>query len=133
MKKPFLFACSGAILFCSCAHPKENQKELLSDILKSHEQVMTDDEKVQACKMELDTLLKQKPALKDQIVFISSELSAADSSMEDWMHKFKPDNISKPADEAVNYLTEQKKQLSKVDAQLYNAADKAGKFISQHK
>lgn len=133
MKKLLLAAVTGSILFSSCADPKQKQKSLLDDIIKSHDELMKDDAKAQMNKLKLDTLLKQKPALKDQITFMSAELVQADSSMEDWMHNFNPDYNGKSNEEVETYLNDQKKKLSQVDAQLKTATQKANQFISQNK
>lgn len=133
MKKSIVIALLSSVLLYSCDNTQKKQKALLNDVLKSHDQVMTDDEKAQASMAQLDNLLKQKPALKEQIAPLKAELSTADDAMMNWMHKFNPEYTSKPSAESVQYLSEQKKQLARVDAQLQDATNKAGKFISQNR
>ncbi len=134
MKRFFIVALvSGLALLSACANNQKKRKALLDDVFDTHEKVMNDEAKVQLKSMQLDTLLKLKPALKEQITPLKAELDAADNNMMDWMHQFNPELGNKSSDEAVKYLTDQKQRLSKVDAQLMSVTDKAGKFISLNK
>lgn len=124
---------AAGLLISACADPKKQQKELLDDIIKAHDKVMADDEKAELNKMRLDTLLKQKPALKPQIAPLTAEVTLADSNMETWMQQFKPDYTGKSTDEVVKYLSGQKKELTRVDSQLQAVIIKSGQFIIKNK
>jgi hypothetical protein len=133
MKKQLLAAALGILTLSSCSDPKAKQKALLDDIITMHDKAMDGEDKAQSHKMKLDTMLKTNPALKEEGAFIRADLMAADSTMEDWMHKFDPEYKGKSDEEKEKYLNEQKKQLSKVEAQLQAANDKAAKFITKYK
>ncbi len=94
---------------------------------------MDDAGKAQYAKMKLDTLLQRKPELKTDGAPITTELTVADSTMEEWMQKFDPEFKGKSTEEVITYLSAQKKQLSEIDSRLQAANGKAAQFINQHR
>lgn len=133
MKNFLITAACGALLLSSCTDPKAQQKALTDDILKTHDKVMDDAGKAQYAKMKLDTLLQRKPELKTDGAPITTELTVADSTMEEWMQKFDPEFKGKSTEEVITYLSAQKKQLSEIDSRLQAANGKAAQFINQHR
>lgn len=133
MKQSFIAAALVMLALSSCSDPKAKQKALLDDIIKMHDKAMSGEDKAQTQKMKLDTMLKQNPALNQEGAFVKSDLMAADSTMEEWMHNFNPEYKGKSDREIEQYLNEQKKQLSKVEGQLQAANDKAAQFITKYK
>jgi hypothetical protein len=132
MKRIFLALAMTATLFgCSnTSDKKADTKALMDEIMQIHNKVMASDEKLMQNKMKLDTLLKNAnlPA-KDTAALISTKLVAADSAMENWMHKFEPDPKGKTDDEVTGYLNDQKKQITAIDSQITTAIAQSDKYL----
>ncbi|MNY35317.1 hypothetical protein D3C86_1697160 [compost metagenome] len=60
---------------------------------------------------ELDTL-KEKETIK----VLLNDLTTAEDSMNDWMHKFEPDVTGKSNDESVQYFKAEKVKIQRVDS-----------------
>ena len=124
MKKT-ISAVSLAFMLFGCNDKKAQKEAALDAVIKVHNHVMSADEHLMKNKMTLDTLVKKDnlPG-KDTAVLLRTNLAAADSAMETWMHKFDPDYKGKTDDETLGYLNDQKKQVTAIDSQI-NAAIKA--------
>ncbi|UKJ06585.1 hypothetical protein [Solitalea lacus] len=126
MKNAFYLALVIALM-TSCK-PKEDYKVLLKDVLKVHDEVMADNEKILRNKRllndlgnKLDSLKKANPALdtlkeRQDISAIVKQLEVADNSMSDWMHGFDPEVGSKSNEEAVAYYKEEKRKINVIDS-----------------
>jgi len=139
MKKIFLAAFIGLALF-GCTDKKKQEGSLLDEVIKIHDKVMAEDEQLMKNKMQLDTLAKQAlPNVKDttaekaKIKILITKLVGAEDAMEDWMHKFEPDNTGKSHTEIMKYMSDQKAQLSKIDSQIYAAIDSSNNYLIQLK
>ena len=131
--KKLLIAASVCFVFSACNNSKEQEKDLLNDVLKVHDKVMNSDEKLMENKMQLDTLLKRPAkdtAEKANMKAISLKLVAAEEAMETWMQKFQPDMTGKSHDEIMKYYSSQKKQIMSVDSQMNAAIVESGKYLS---
>jgi len=131
MKKVLLIAVAGIIL-SSCKNSQNQQKAVVDDILKTHEQVMNKEDDLMRNKMKIDTLLKQNkpPDVKSTATALSNKLEQADDAMSTWMQKFNPDFKGKNDDESLNYFKDQRKQVIKVDSLMKAAIQESDTFLS---
>src|ERR1700730_14335590 len=93
MKRFFIIIITGLAL-TSCSDNTQQEKNLLNELLKVHDKVMSNDELLMKNKMKLDTLIKLKvkdTVEKQQVKVLDTKLSSAEEAMENWMHKFEPD------------------------------------------
>lgn len=138
MKKIFVAALTVAVL-CSCNNNKKQEDDAFNQIMKVHESLMAQDEKLTNDKSKLDSLAKSQlagvkdtTAEKGQIRALSSKLNAADEAMDKWMHQFEPDQSAKAHDAKMKYFDEQQKQITAVDTQINNALKAADDYLKQH-
>ncbi|GGH06041.1 hypothetical protein [Mucilaginibacter phyllosphaerae] len=134
MKKALAALFLSFTLF-SCTDTKKQEKDLFNEVIKVHDRVMAKDELIMINKMQLDTLMKQKP-LPEIIAAAkqhSKALDSADTRMENWMHNFDAENKGKSHDEIMTYLTDQKKQIDAIDSTFNLTVAAAAKFIKQNK
>jgi hypothetical protein len=129
--KKLLAAAVISLLFFSCADPKKQEKELLDQVIATHDSVMVKDELVEKAKFQLDTLSKKDSTLKadtttTQLVTL---LDNTNAKMEDWMHKFDAENKGKSHEEIMAYLAGQQKQIKAIDKDF----DKAISAINNYK
>jgi hypothetical protein len=125
-----------ALLMFSCKDNTQQEKNLLNDILKVHDEVMMKDEVLLKNKSRLDSLQKlpaKDTAEKVNMKAIDLKLVAAGESMENWMHQFQTDVTGKSHDEVMKYYDEQKKQITAVDSQINVAISESDKYFSTHK
>lgn len=135
MKRILVIAIVVCVIY-SCKDNTQQEKDLLNQILKVHDGVMTKDEALMKSKNKMDSLLKT--ALKDSseklnVKGIDMRLTAAGEAMENWMGKFQPDMTGKSHDEVMKYYTDQKKQVQAVDSQMNAAISEAKQYLSTHK
>ncbi|RFZ84845.1 hypothetical protein DYU05_04355 [Mucilaginibacter terrenus] len=130
MNKIYIIAFA-ALLFNSCADPKEQEKKLLDEVINLHDQVMAKDGQLMKNKMQLDTLLKAHAdsAAKN----LSVSLDSADAKMEDWMHKFDAENKGKSHEEIMTYLEGQKKQIAGIEQQFDSVINASTNFLKTAK
>ncbi len=119
--KKLLVAVFSVALLSACSDQKKQEKAVLDDIIKTHDQIMGNDEHLMQNKMKLDTLSSDKstaytPGQKAAMKILILKLTNADETMEKWMQKFDPEQKEKSHDEVMAYLNDQKKQVSHVDS-----------------
>jgi hypothetical protein len=131
--KSVLYAIAALFVLNSCNDPKKQEKDLYTEVIKTHDEVMSKTDVAMHNKMMLDTLIMRNPAGKGTIEPYSKQLTIADEAMEDWMHHFDPDYSGKPHDEVMKYLTGEKAKIVKVDSMLTIAIRESNKFISGNK
>jgi hypothetical protein len=132
MKKLFIVTCISLILG-ACTNSRKQEKDLLDEILKVHDRLMSQDEQLMKNKMLLDSLIKmpaKDTAAKANMKALSLKLKASEESMENWMHNFEPDVTSKSHDEILKYYNEQKKGITAVDSQMNVAISESNKYLS---
>ena len=134
MKKIIAATLLSLVLF-GCTDTKKQEKDLLSEVIKTHDHVMSKDELIMINKMKLDTLIKETKdsTFKTEASKFAAELAAADAKMEDWMHNFDAENKNKTHEEIMTYLTDQKKQIESIDKQLSTAVTSSNNFLKQNK
>ena len=132
MKKIFIAAYLSFFVF-SCTDTKKQEKDLFNEVIKVHDQVMGKEELIMINKMQLDTIIKQKPAAALQAGQHSKALDSADTRMENWMHSFDAESKGKSHQEIMTYLTDQKKQIDAIDSSFNVAIAAASKFVKQNK
>lgn len=129
MKKISIILLAAAILG-GCKDKKAEVKAVLSDVLKMHEKVMSDDEQLTKNKMQLDTIIINKKLPKlDSAKILSAKLVVADSLMDKWMHDFDPDQTAKSTDDALTYMNKQKQQIIAIDSQLSSAVKESNQYL----
>lgn len=132
MKKYIGVALTATVLF-SCADTKKQEKALLDSVISVHDKVMANDESLMKNKMLLDSLVKNVPAYKDSATVYLKLVDDADSAMSDWMHKFDVENKGKSHTEVMDYLGDQKKKITAIDAQINTAVTQSNKYLNQNK
>lgn len=112
----------------SACKQNADYKTVRDEVMKFHDVVMADQGLVVSNQMKLDTLLKNLKGLKtkfpeidtlkekEQIRGLIGELTKAEDSMNDWMHKFEPDVSGKYNDEAVQYFKDEMVKIKAVDS-----------------
>lgn len=120
-----VFFLSMAAMACT---PKSDYKVVRDEVMKLHDVVMADHDKIISNQMRLDTLLKDMKNLKMkypetdtakekvEISALVTKLTHAEDSMNDWMHRFEPDVTGKSNDEAVAYFKAEKAKIAKIDS-----------------
>lgn len=132
MKKYIGVVLTATVLF-SCADTKKQEKVLLDSVISVHDKVMANDESLMKNKMLLDSLVKNVPAYKDSATVYLKLVDDADSAMSDWMHKFDVENKGKSHTEVMDYLGDQKKKITAIDAQINTAVTQSNKYLNQNK
>jgi len=133
-----------SVLSIACTQ-KNDYKSVRDEVMKFHDVVMADHGKIINNQMALDTLLKDLKGLKlkspevdtlkerVEINALLSKLTAAEDSMNDWMHKFEPDVTGKSNDEAIQYFEAEKAKIATIDS-LYKVEIKvSGEYLSKFK
>jgi hypothetical protein len=125
-----------ALLFFGCsekkAPDKDQEKALLDEVIKVHDEVMGADEHLMKNKMLLDSLAKASVNV-DSAKAYSSQLTLADSAMSTWMHKFDAENTGKTHEQIMTYLDAQKKEISKVKVQINTALSASDTYLKKIK
>jgi len=135
MKRILVIAITVCTIY-SCKDNTQQEKDLLNQILKVHDGVMTKDETLMKSKNKMDSLLKttmKDTAEKTNVKGIDLRLTAAGEAMENWMNKFQPDMTGKSHEEVMKYYGEQKKQVAAIDSQINVAIKEADQYLSTHK
>lgn len=134
MKKILLVAFT-ALALSACKDPKDDEKAVLNDVIKIHDKVMDNEDKLMQNKMKLDTLIKSTTDTSKvaPAKLISAKLVNADAAMENWMQKFDPVQKGKSHTEIMAYLADQKKQVTAVDSQLTTAVKESTDYLSHLK
>ncbi|MBB2150493.1 hypothetical protein GM920_16465 [Pedobacter sp. LMG 31462] len=116
-----------AITAMACTQTVDYKKER-DEVMKFHDLVMGDHSMIVNYQMKLDTLQQHMAALKtkfpeidtlkekENIKGLLKDLSTAEDSMNDWMHKFEPDITGKSNEEAVRYFQKEKAKIVAVDS-----------------
>ncbi|ACU04700.1 hypothetical protein [Pedobacter heparinus] len=98
------------------------------EVMKFHDVVMADQGVVVNNQMKLDTLLKDLKGLKAKfpeidttaekatITALIAQLTKAEDSMDDWMHKFEPDVTGKSNEAAIQYFKDEMVKIVAVDS-----------------
>jgi hypothetical protein len=128
-----IMASTVCLVLSACSDDKKQEKAALDQVLSVHDKVMGNDEAVMKNKMQLDTLLKLKPNDSVEIKALSVKLTAAEDSMDSWMHQFEPDVTGKSQEQIITYYESQKKQVIAVDSLLSNAVTESGKYLQKTK
>ncbi|MBC8984299.1 hypothetical protein H9X96_00760 [Pedobacter sp. N36a] len=116
-----------AITAVACTTPVDYKKER-DEVMKFHDLVMGDHSTIVNYQMKLDTLQRNMADLKtkfpeidtlkekENISMLLKELTVAEDSMNDWMHKFEPDITGKSTEEAIQYFQSEKAKIVAVDS-----------------
>ena len=131
MKKLFI-AVFAVFALSACNDGKDQEKALQDEVIKVHDKVMGDDNKLMDNKMKIDTLINTTPdtAKKAELTHLKAELMVAEQAMENWMQNFDPEKGSKSHEEKVIYLTDQKKQIMTIDSLMNAAIDKSTQYLN---
>ena len=131
MKKLFI-AAFAVFALSACNDGKDQEKALQDEVIKIHDKVMGDDNRLMDNKMKIDTLLTTTTdtAQKAALTHLNAELLVAEQAMENWMQKFDPEQANKSSDEKVAYLTDQKKQIMTIDSLMNAAIDKSTQYLN---
>ena len=130
--KKLLIAVFAVFALSACNDGKDQEKALQDEVIKVHDKVMGDDNKLMDNKMKIDTLITTTPdnAKKAELTHLKAELMVAEQAMENWMQNFDPEKGSKSHEEKVTYLTDQKKQIMTIDSLMNAAIDKSTQYLN---
>ncbi|WP_184549935.1 hypothetical protein [Mucilaginibacter sp. FT3.2] len=131
--KKYIGVILAATVLLGCSDTKKQEKLLLDSVISVHDKVMANDESLMKNKMLLDSLVKNVPTVKDSAKVYLKLVDDADSAMSDWMHKFDVENKGKSHKEVIDYLSDQKKKITAIDAQINTAVTQSTKYLSQTK
>jgi hypothetical protein len=132
--KLFTIIAALAMLLSACTDTKKQEKDVLQEVIKIHDEAMVKSEQAIKGKMLLDSMLKANSNLqKTEINTVINNLTTADKQMEDWMHQFNADNTGKSHEEIMQYLADQKKKVDEVNNRLNKAVSQSNQFIATHK
>ncbi|MDT3405677.1 hypothetical protein [Mucilaginibacter terrae] len=119
-----------SLLLSACSDYKTEEKDAMNEVIKVHDEAMEKSEKVVHNNILLDSLIKTKAVDSVQASAVTKNLSAADKAMEDWMHQFEVERDGKSHEQVMQYMANQKKQISTVNQQLDAAIKQSNQFIS---
>jgi GTPase involved in cell partitioning and DNA repair len=120
-----------AIVAVACNQQQKQEtdyKVVRDEVMKFHDVVMADHGVIVSNQMKLDTLVKDLKGLKlkfsevdtvkekETINALIKDLTIAEDSMNDWMHKFEPDVTGKSNEVAVQYFKDEKAKIAAVDS-----------------
>ena len=130
--KKLLIVVFAVFALSACNDGKDQEKALQDEVIKVHDKVMGDDNKLMDNKMKIDTLINTTPdtAKKAELTHLKAELMVAEQAMENWMQNFDPEKGSKSHEEKVTYLTDQKKQIMTIDSLMNAAIDKSTQYLN---
>lgn len=131
-----------ALMAIACTQNIDYKKER-DEVMKFHDLVMGDQSVIVNNQMKLDTLLKDMKGLKlkfpdidtlkekETIKGLLTELTKAEDSMNDWMHKFEPDVTGKSNEESVKYFKAEKVKIEAVDSLYKKEIKSSGEYLSK--
>lgn len=130
--KKLIIAAFAVFALSACNDGKDQEKALQDEVIKIHDKVMSDDNRLMDNKMKIDTLLTTTTdtAQKAALTHLNAELLVAEQAMENWMQKFDPEQANKSSDEKVAYLTDQKKQIMSIDSLMNTAINKSTEYLN---
>lgn len=135
-----LLVISIAVISCK---PKENPETVKTETMKIHDVVMADHSKIVGNQMKLDTLLNSLPAikLKDSTVdtlaeranmrAILADLTKAEDSMNDWMHKFDADYKPTEHIDELSYYKHELARILAIDKQYKTELKKSDTYLQK--
>ena len=132
--KKLIIAAFALFALSACNDGKDQEKALQDEVIKIHDKVMADDNRLMDNKMKIDTLITTTPyidtAKKAELTRLKAELMVAEQAMENWMQNFDPEKGSKSHEDKVTYLTDQKKQIMTIDSLMNAAIDKSTQYLN---
>ncbi|WP_316811567.1 hypothetical protein [Pedobacter heparinus] len=129
------------ISIIAACKPGVDYKTVRDEVMKFHDIVMADQGVVVNNQMKLDTLLKDMkdlktrfPAIdtgkeKETINALMADLTKAENSMNDWMHKFEPDVSGKSNEAAVQYFKAEMAKIVAVDSLYKQEIKSSGAYL----
>ena len=96
--KKLLIAAFAVFALSACNDGKDQEKALQDEVIKIHDKVMANDNRLMDNKMKIDTLITTTPdadtAKKAELTRLNAELMIAEQAMENWMQKFDPEQAN---------------------------------------
>jgi succinate dehydrogenase flavin-adding protein (antitoxin of CptAB toxin-antitoxin module) len=130
--RKYILTVLTAVALAGCADTKKQEKLLLDSVIAVHDKVMASTEHLMKNKMILDSLIKHDSTTinTDSAKVYLKLVDDADNAMSDWMHNFDAENKGKSHQEIINYLTDQKKKITVIDAQINTAVTSSNKYLT---
>ncbi|UXX78847.1 hypothetical protein N7E81_15935 [Reichenbachiella carrageenanivorans] len=122
-----------------CGSEKKEQQALFGEVMLVHDDVMPKMDKLRGLAQELsqqaDSLIADSLADHStqvaEIRSLSEQLTNANEGMMVWMRNFEQIEDGTPHDEAMQYLTEQRKLIQQVKDDMLNAKKEAEAYLSK--
>lgn len=147
MKRGYTIICMLIAMVAAGIQACQNEvsyKVVREEVIKAHDGLMADEDKVMNIKMTLDTLAlegltkikAERPnidtaKINQDIKVLSNKLTDASAQMSAWMEYFKPDMEGKSNAEAVAYFEQEKIKVRKLDS-LYKAVlQESGAYLKK--
>jgi len=122
-----------------------NYKSERDEVMKFHDIVMEDHNKLLDNQVKLDEMLKHLSLLKQNFPAVDTlkekiamkevltRLNHTEDLMNDWMHKFEPDVTGKSNEDAVKYFKGERVKIGRIDS-IYKAEVKSSDaYLAQFK
>lgn len=137
MKKVTIFISFAAIslAFSNCSDPRTAHKKLLErEVLHYHDSIMANQGKLVKAEKELkilrENLLPTDTTLRQKINQNILHLTKAEDAMMDWMHNYRQDVETMPADSAITYLKQEMKNIQQVGNLMKSSLDEFNTLYS---
>jgi hypothetical protein len=141
----FTFSCILVISLHSCKDKKAEQKQLQKEVMKTHDELMMDMDKIMNNKSALSYIRSKLDSLKQQnialdtislnsaIISMKANLDGSDDAMMKWMNNFNPDYTGKTQPEIMTYLNAQKIKIDSVKTLFNESLSKSDSLITKYK
>lgn len=131
MKRILVAATIACLALNACKDPKAEEKVVLNDVIRIHDNVMGYEDQLMHNKMKLDTLLAEarNDEAKARITELTGKLARADAAMSDWMQNFDAVQKGKTHEQIMSYLAHQKKQVKAVDSIMMGAVKESSAYL----
>ena len=133
--KRFFWVPVLAFVFIGCNNNKKEEKAALNSVLRVHDIVMDNDERLMKINVLLYNLARASTAedVKDSSKFYLTRVNAADSAMDNWMHNFDPEHKAASHKENMDYLEHERDKIKSINKQLTNAINQSDKYLATQK
>ncbi len=141
----FIISFIVVVSIYSCKDQNVEQRQLYQRVMKTHDALMIDMDKIMDNKSALSQIQNNLDSLKQQnaaldtasinakIKSMKESLDVSDNAMMKWMNNFDADNTGKTQAEIITYLTDQKIKIDAVKTLFTKSLSKSDSLITKYK